>query len=139
MLDRKDRVFLGIAHQLSELGTCERAQVGAIITKDGRCISWGYNGAPAGLPHCVHTDDLPCQNATHAEANAICFAARQGISTEGGTLYVTLSPCAVCARLTIAAGIVRVVWSFTYRDPAGSDLLAQAGVEKEVILPNEPL
>src|SRR5687768_12305808 len=76
-----------------------------------------------------------CRNATHAEANAIAFAARQGISTEGGTLYVVQSPCLNCARLLIASGIRRVVWATTYRDPAGSELLEAAGVAKDVVLP----
>jgi dCMP deaminase len=175
----KDRVFLEMAQKLGELGTCDRAHVGAIITLAGRAVSWGYNGAPPGLPHCdlnwhgwqsyalttleqrhpgfqhappEHYDHEEtyveflelcdslirgegCRNATHAEANAVAFAARQGISTEGGTLYVGVSPCANCARLLIAAGIKRVVWAITYRDPEGSLLLELAGIEKEVILP----
>jgi dCMP deaminase len=98
--------------------------------RDGRCVTWGYNGAPPGLPHCQHLGDvMPCTNATHAEANALAFAARQGISTEGGTLYVTLSPCDVCARLLIAAGIERVVYEEEYRDPSGIELLTEAGVK----------
>lgn len=134
--DLKDDIFLRIANQLSQLGTCERAAVGAVITKRGRCVSWGYNGAPPGLPHCSENNHGwpiptagPCRNATHAEANALAYAARQGISTDGGTLYVTVSPCEVCARLLIAAGIVRVVWETEYRDPAGLNLLGEAGVE----------
>lgn len=143
MSDRKDSVFLAIAAQLSHLGTCDRAQVGAVLVRDGRCISWGYNGAPPGLPHCSenehgwqfhkHVDaaveEFGCRNATHAEANALAYAARQGISTDGCTLFVTVSPCDTCSRLLIAAGIVRVVWIEEYRDHAGLNLLAEAGVE----------
>ena len=161
----KDRVFLQMAIALGQLGTCDRARCGAIITKDGRCVSWGYNGAPPGLPHCsetghgwlnewpgwknqilsddevqrmgptadgwakAKTDEHGCRNATHAEANAVAFAARQGISTDGGTLYVERSPCANCARLIVAAGIMRVVYEVPYRDTAGIELLEQAGVE----------
>ena len=138
----KHKTFLAIAKKLGELGTCSRKKVGAVIIRDGRCISWSYNGAPPGLPHCSENDHgydtLPyfveehqregCLNATHAEANAIAFAARQGISTEGATLYLTLAPCEVCARLLIAAGISRVVYSEAYRDPAGAQLLAKAGL-----------
>lgn len=136
----KDRVFMAVAFQIGELGTCDRKQVGAVITRDGRAISWGYNGAPPGMPHCSennhgwygapHHDDgnLGCKNATHAEANALAFAARQGISTDGATLYVTVSPCEVCSRLLIAAGIRRVVWGEAYRDPSGTALLSRAGV-----------
>jgi dCMP deaminase len=128
--ETKDRVFLDIAVRLGELGTCSRAQVGAVITRDGRAVSWGYNGAPPGLPHCVHPLDLdePCTVAVHAEANAVSFAARQGISTEGGTLYVERSPCVECARLIIAAGIKRVVFAEAYRDPSGAMLLGEAGI-----------
>lgn len=137
----KDRVFMAVAFQIGELGTCSRKQVGAVITRNGRAISWGYNGAPPGMPHCIENNhgwgrdaidgsevDLGCRNATHAEANALAFAARQGISTDGATLYVTVSPCEVCSRLLIAAGITRVVWGEAYRDPSGTALLSRAGV-----------
>lgn len=127
----KDDTFLEMAIALGSLGTCSRAKVGAIITREGRCVSWGYNGAPPGLPHCVHLADNedPCLVATHAETNAVSFAARQGISTEGGTLYVERSPCVDCARLVIAAGIKRVVYSEPYRDESGLFMLMQAELE----------
>lgn len=133
----KGYVFMGVAHQIAELGTCDRARVGAVIIRDGRCVSWGYNGAPPGLPHCVANNhgygyDViahGCRNATHAEANAVAFAARQGISTDGADLFVTVSPCDVCARLLIAAGISTVFYDEEYRDPAGRELLGEAGVQ----------
>jgi dCMP deaminase len=142
----RDQVFLNIAKELAALGTCDRKRVGAVITRSGRAVSWGYNGAPPGLPHCSennhgyanmpHDVDHPpevmalagCRNSTHAEANAVCFASRQGISTDGGTLYVTVSPCEVCARLLIAAGIVRVVYAEEYRDRRGIEILTEAGI-----------
>jgi dCMP deaminase len=130
-----------IAAQLSALGTCDRAQVGAVIVRDGRCVTWGYNGAPPGIPHCKENNhgwgDMSetiehkvsgCRNATHAELNALAFAARQGISTDNGTLYVTLSPCLDCARALVAAGIVRVFYHDAYRVTDGLDLLARGGV-----------
>lgn len=147
--DFKDGVFLSIASSLSALSTCDRAAVGAVITREGRCVSWGYNGAPPGLPHCSENDhgyavpnpergtidislprrgDTGCRNATHAEANALAYAARQGISTDGGTLYVSVAPCVNCSRLLIAAGIERVVFYREYRDRAGLHLLRDAGV-----------
>jgi dCMP deaminase len=133
--------------ELSHLGTCDRKQVGAVIVKDGRCISWGYNGAPPGLPHCSENahgwDNLPgvhgstfhnhlidergCRNATHAEANALAYAARQGISVDGATLYVTLAPCLDCARLLIAAGIRAVDYDEEDRDRSGIELFSQLG------------
>jgi len=124
----KDQVFMAIAKNLASLGTCNRNYVGAVVIRQGRCITWGYNGAPPGLPHCHHIDDEPCTNATHAEANALAFAARQGISTEGATLYVTISPCDSCSRLLIAAGIETVIYEEEYRDTRGLELLRLAGV-----------
>jgi len=153
----KDKAFLDIATRLGQLGTCDRAHVGAVIVKDGRCISWGYNGAPAGMPHCEENnhgwgsktinkavypeapllvsavDVAGCRNVTHAEANAICFAARQGISTEGCTMYVERSPCLNCSHLIIAAGIERVVVSLMYRDTTGWELLNDALIRMEVL------
>jgi len=136
-----------MAEMLGQLGTCDRKKVGAIIVREGRCISWGYNGSLPGMPHCSENqhgwmgnaehwgedmnkvvEKYGCRNVTHAEANAVAFAARQGISTDGGTLYVTVSPCETCARLIIASGIQRVVYSEEYRDPAGIQLLSKAEI-----------
>lgn len=134
----KDYIFSAMAEQLGALSTCPRGAVGAIITRAGRCVSWGFNGAPPGMPHCddLHgweygweVEEKGCRNVTHAEANALAYAARQGISTEGGTCYVTLSPCVTCARLLVAAGISRVVYTTEYRLTDGIDLLREAGVQ----------
>lgn len=149
---RKD-VFMAVAIQLSRLGTCPRKAVGAVLVRDGRCISWGYNGAPPGAPHCEENNhgwklipsvtedtetqilyeremlsEMGCRNATHAEANALAFAAKQGISTDGCVLFVTVAPCDTCSKLLIAAGIRRVYYEEEYRDPAGVELLRLAGV-----------
>ena len=141
----RDKIFLEMAVVLGQLGTCSRAQVGCIITRDHRAISWGYNGAPPGMPHCRENNHgyganvaklavgEGCRNATHAEANALAFAARQGISTDGGTLYVERSPCEQCARLCIAAGIARVVFLVPYRDESGVTMLRNAEVEVECL------
>jgi len=126
----KADVFMRIAWDLSELSTCNRKHVGAVIIRERRCISWGYNGAPPGLPHCNHREDEEeCQNAIHAELNALSFAARQGISTDKATLFVTCSPCLRCSQALIAAGISEVVYDEEYRDPAGRVLLQQGGVQ----------
>lgn len=146
---------MGIAIQLSRLGTCPRKAVGAVLIRDGRCISWGYNGAPPGAPHCEENNhgwqlqpeyrqnlddeeaadieatmlsEHGCRNATHAEANALAFAAKQGISTDDALLFVTVAPCDTCSKLLIAAGIRRVYYEEEYRDPAGVELLRLAGV-----------
>jgi dCMP deaminase len=151
----KEDVFLSMAEILAQLGTCDRAKVGTIIIHDGRCVSWGYNGAPPGLPHCSennHGWDEPskrpgalggsnrktwiewaiknhgCRNSTHAEANALAFAARQGISTAGAWLFTTVSPCVTCSQLIIAAGITDVFYLEEYRDPSGIILLDAAKI-----------
>jgi len=163
---RRESVFMEMAVSLSALGTCDRKQVGAIFTKDGRCVTWGYNGAPPGMPHCaenkhgwfgqgtpefmaiydkrpptpeehealgrwqdLQADIQGCRNATHAEANALAFAARHGIATDGTTLFVTVSPCLDCSRLLIAAGVRAVFYREEYRDGSGFRLLADAGIE----------
>lgn len=144
----KPSVFMEIAQTLALLGTCDRKQVGALIVRDGRCISWGYNGAPKGLPHCDENQhgylDRPehwglnldqvlgehgCRNATHAEANALAAAAKQGISTDGATLFVGVAPCETCARLIIAAGIVAVYYAEEYRKEDGCRLLSEASIQ----------
>jgi dCMP deaminase len=162
---QKLQAFMTVAEMIGTLGTCDRKQVGAVIIRDGRCISWGFNGAPSGLLHCdenMHgylsqwreivqscrrdgmseteaedwADDRlkyevgnGCKNATHAEANALAAAAKQGISTDGATLFVTLSPCETCARLIIAAGIIRVYYAEEYRKDDGCQLLQRASIE----------
>lgn len=96
----------------SRQGTCLRARVGCVIEKDGRIISTGYNGSPPGEPHCVDVgclvEDGHCIRTTHAEANAIAFAAKHGISTAGATIYVFGGRpiCHTCLKLAKSAGIV---------------------------------
>lgn len=125
----RDEALMENALTWSRRGTCLRKQVGAVIALESRVISTGYVGAPAGLPHCDEhncSQDRPCNRTVHAEANAIAFAARKGIATEGATLYTTLSPCEPCARLIINAGITELVFLDRYRDPAGLILLCEA-------------
>ena len=124
-------VNLEIAEVIAQRGTCSRAKVGAVIAREGRIIATGYNGAPAGLPHCNHAlnEMEGCKNAEHAERNAIVYAARYGLSTDGCNLYATYSPCLDCARAIINAGIISVHFRNKYRDESGLQLLTQAGVE----------
>lgn len=135
-----DETMLHVAYAWSARGTCARARVGAVLALDGRIISSGYNGAPAGMPHCdcvyvpfdkMKTDDRGCPVSVHAEANVVAFAAKNGVRTDGATLYTTLMTCVVCARLLINAGVVRVVAVDHYRDAAGEDLLRAAGLVVE--------
>lgn len=127
-----DAHFLAMAYIVSDAGTCARLKVGAVLVKDRRVISTGYNGAPAGMPHCEHPPnrlvEVPCLIAVHAEVNAIAFAARHGVPTEGSTLYTTDSPCSACAQLVINAGITEVKFGRRYRDLGPTGLLERAGL-----------
>lgn len=112
---------MGIAETIARRGTCDRLQVGAIIVRDNRVISTGYNGNVSGADHCNHTWDGPdlqtqgCRTAVHAEANAIVFAARHGVAVEGSDLWTTHQPCLGCANLIINSGIERVFFKNPYR------------------------
>ena len=118
-----DKNFLNIAKELSFASKCVSKQVGAVIVKDGRIISTGYNGTPAGYQNCSdfwdgkYTKDHHDWSKTyeiHAEMNAIIWAARKGISIEGATIYVTLEPCSECSKNLIASGIKRIVYEKSY-------------------------
>lgn len=99
------------------------------MSREGRVLVTGYNGAPSKVAHCDHTNnDGPCTVAVHAEANAISFAAKHGVRLDGAELHCLLSPCLSCAQLIINAGITRVVYTSAYRDLSGVRLLVKAGV-----------
>lgn len=135
----RDEMLLGMAKVVALRGTCSRARVGAVISRDGRIISMGYNGAPAGLPHCDHSvtsvsndggpNTLGCTISEHAERNAIAFAARFGLALEGSELTCTHAPCMDCARSIINAGITKVSYETPYRLTAGVELLRQAKLD----------
>lgn len=135
-----DDVLMYTAYTMARRGTCARMRVGAVIAREERLISSGYNGATAGMPHCHHRDDdrSPCNVAVHAEENAIAFAAKHGTPTAGATLYTTMTPCFHCARLIVNAGITRVVYSDEYRNDAGFGLLVAAGVQVDHWTEEEP-
>lgn len=134
----RDEVCLQIASVVASRGTCSRAQVGAVIARDGRVLVTGYNGPPANLPHCDDPDGCSlldrvaengCARSVHAEANAIAYAARHGIATEGADLYSTHLPCLKCAELIVNAGIRRVLYYTDYRVKDGAALLQRAGID----------
>ena len=141
-----DKNFLNIAKELSFASKCVSKQVGAVIVKDGRILSTGYNGTPAGYQNCSdfwdgkYTKDHHDWSKTyesHAEMNAIIWAARKGISIEGGTIYVTLEPCSECSKNLIASGIKRIVYEKSYEHTNSqiiSKFLEDNGVVIEQIL-----
>lgn len=131
----RHEMFLEIAATLRKRSTCNRGKVGCVITQDRRIVSTGYNGSPAGAPHCLdigcepHTNEHVegCFRTVHAEANCIAFAAKHGVSTGGGTMYSTHSPCHECAKLIVSAGIVEFYYTTEYRAER-LDVLTDAGI-----------
>lgn len=118
-----DSNFINIAKEIASASKCVSKQVGAVIVKDGRILSTGYNGTPAGYENCndhwngIYTKEHHEWSKTyeiHAEMNAIIWAARKGISIEGATIYVTLEPCSECSKNLIASGIKRIVYAKRY-------------------------
>ncbi len=142
-----DEYFLEVMHSLAKRATCDRGRTACLIVKDNQIIVSGYVGSPPGLPHCddvghllktvTHEDGKQtthCMRTLHAEQNAICQAAKRGVSVDGATMYCKLAPCRTCAMLLISAGIKRVVAEYKYHAGAESEaMLQQAGVIVEYI------
>jgi len=134
----RTETYLALAEVFSLRGTCPRALVGCVIVNDEHVIAHGYNGAPRGLPHCTQLDgrwacvngplEQGCNNAVHAEANAIAYAAKVGVTCQDAELYCTHEPCLRCAQLIIQAGIRKVTYMKPYRLHDGVLLLQDAGV-----------
>ncbi len=140
-----DEYFLEIAFVVGKRATCLRNNVGAVIVRDKRILSTGYNGAPSGMEHCLeigcirNMEKIPsgtrqekCR-AVHAEQNAIIQAAIHGVSIAGATLYCTHLPCILCAKMIINSNIKRVVYSTIYPDNDSLQFFKEAGVEAEYI------
>lgn len=143
-----DEYFMNLAKVVKSRADCTRRKVGAIIVKDFRIISTGYNGAPHGIKNCSEGGCKRCRRrdkgeinwyeyeesciCIHAEQNAIIQAAYQGTSTKGASLYSTTNPCSSCAKMLINAGIKRVVCKKEHHDQEGINLLKKAEIEVEI-------
>jgi len=131
---KKDYLYMRMARVWAENSYCIRRQVGALMVKDQRIISDGYNGTPSGFENvCEDENNVSKPYVLHAEANAISKVARSHNSSDGATLYVTASPCIECSKLIIQAGIRRVVYGELYRLTDGIDLLKRAGIQVEYL------
>lgn len=137
-----DRNFVNIAHEIASASKCVSKQVGAVIVKDGRILSTGYNGTPSGYVNCSeHWHDEYTKEhhewsktyEIHAEMNAIIWAARKGISIEDATIYVTLEPCSECSKNLIASGIKRIVYDKPY-EHTNSEVVEKFIKENGVII-----
>ena len=125
-----DVAYLRMATEWAKLSYCLRKQVGSLIVKDNAIISDGYNGTPSGyLNNCEDEEGDTQWYVLHAEANAILKVAKSTQSSEGATLYITLSPCKECSKLIIQSGIKRVVYKEKYKDSSGIDFLEEYGIE----------
>lgn len=140
-----DDYFLEVARAIAKRSTCDRGRIGCVIARNRQLLVTGYAGAPAGLPHCddvghqmkeiVHEDGrrtMHCMRTVHAEQNAICQAAKLGVSIDGATVYLQMTPCRTCAMLLINCGIKRVVCERKYHAGAESEsMFKQACIELE--------
>lgn len=136
-----DAYFIKITEDVSLRATCVKRRVGAIIVKNNRILSSGYNGAPKGFAHCGETECLRKKmhvpsgqrhelcRGLHAEQNAIIQAAVYGVQIENATLYCTYQPCVICVKMMINAGIKRLVYTGNYPDDLGRDFLENSGME----------
>jgi dCMP deaminase len=139
-----DDIYMELAVNLAKRSHCIRRHVGAVLTKDTRIISIGYNGPPAGTHNCdIEWPETGCPKdskgscslALHAEQNTIIYATKNGALIEGSTLYVTLSPCIACARIIFSTGIKRVIYLHSYAEykgiasDEGVDFLRKFGVQ----------
>lgn len=129
-----DVTYMQIAKTVANLSYCKRSKVGAIIVKDNNILSFGYNGTPGGMENCCEdAKNLELKTkwtVLHAESNAITKVARSTMSSQGATLYCTLSPCDECSKLIIQAGIERIVYIEEYtKSTKGLKLMQNAGLK----------
>ena len=143
MFTKWDKRFIELAKTIATWSSCynDNRQIGAVIVRNKRILTTGYNGAPSGIPSCVERKscmrrELNIESGTrhelcyaiHAEQNAIVQAAYSGTSVKDGILYVTDQPCVLCAKMAINAGIKKIVFRGDYPDELAMELLKEAGV-----------
>lgn len=142
--------FMSITRLVSCRSTCTRRRVGAVAVKDKRILATGYNGAPAGTPHCLEVGCLRQElgipsgqrheicRGLHAEQNVIIQAAVHGINISGATLYCTTHPCVLCAKMLINCGISRIFYAEDYPDELAATMLREAGIPVERLAVTRP-
>ncbi len=135
-----DDYFMSIAEQVATRSTCLRRQIGAVLVKDRRILSTGYNGVPSGLSHCEEVGCIREQHnipsgtrhefcrGLHAEQNTVIQAARHGISIDGATIYSTTHPCVQCTKILLNAGVKEIIYRNDYPDELSDLLLGEAEI-----------
>ena len=141
--------FMNIAYLVAERSTCLRRKVGALAVKDKRILATGYNGAPAGLTHCLDIGCLREQlgipsgqrhelcRALHAEQNVIIQAAIHGVSIEGADIFCTTQPCILCAKMLINCQVNHIYFSQGYPDDLAAGMIAEAGIGFDLLEGND--
>ena len=128
----KKTIHLNVAKEYSKLSRAKRLKVGAVIVKDDRVISVGYNGTPAGrdneCEYKINGELVTKPEVLHAESNALMYALREGVSTKGCELFTTHSPCFDCCKLIVSSGITAVYYDIEYRDTSGIEFLEECGI-----------
>ncbi len=146
-----DQYFMTITRQVAERSTCLRAKVGAVIVRDRNILATGYNGSPAGLPHCSEVGcllyesrtpdggtELNCYRTIHAEMNAITQAAKNGAAIRDADIYVTHTPCIQCMKVLINTSIRTIFFETEYKRHTIADLLQHSGIELVQVQPQAP-
>ncbi len=135
-----DTYFMKMAELVATRSTCLRRNVGAVVVKEKRVLTTGYNGAPKGLRHCAEVGCVRLQNhvesgtrhelcrGVHAEQNAVIQAAYFGVSIKDSTIYTTNFPCVMCAKILVNAGIREIVYKDDYVDELSRKVLSESGV-----------
>lgn len=137
MSNKYDKLMMEVACITAKESYCTKAKVGAVLAREGRIVANGYNGTVSGVDNICEFKELTSEGfklktlpfVVHAEQNLLAFCAKEGIATNGLTMYTTLSPCTNCAKYIVQAGIVRVVYLNRYKDGSGIDFLRKCGVE----------
>ena len=142
-----DSYFMRMAELVSTRSTCLRRQVGAVVVKEKRVLTTGYNGAPRGLKHCAEVGCVRLRDniesgtrhelcrGVHAEQNAVIQAAYFGVSIKGASIYTTNYPCSLCTKILINAGISEIIYKDDYIDPLSKDILGESGVTVRRYMP----
>lgn len=140
-----DSYFMKIAEDVATRSTCLRRSVGAVIVKDKRILTTGYNGAPTGIEHCTENTCLRIKfnvpsgerhelcRGLHAEQNAIIQAAYHGVSVRGAKIYITHQPCSICTKMLINSGIDTFIYRQPYSDPLADEISAAAGIQRIIL------
>ncbi len=145
-----EEYFMEIARLVARRSTCLRRQVGAVVVKEKNILATGYNGTPSGITHCAEVGCLRQKlgvpsgerhelcRGLHAEQNAIIQAAKHGVNIAGGVLYTTHSPCSICSKMIINAGIRDIVYLEGYPDPLSIEMLREAEIGLRAFTPPAP-